>query len=149
MKLEDQLFELGRVLDDAARNLFNLTVGSSATLSHTSALFVIFIVSGLIFAVFSLAVMAATSIFAGCLTIWFLVLPFLLLFWDSYEYDWLTLLSNLHPTFVHSYFGLVHSYLDCYFLRGKQRKSWECTYVAFLLFKRMLMGKLAVTDYQC
>ncbi|XP_032784120.1 uncharacterized protein LOC116921867 isoform X2 [Daphnia magna] len=65
LKLEDQLSELGRVLDVAARNLFNLTVGTSATLSHTNAFFVIILLSGVIFTIFTITAMAASSIFTG------------------------------------------------------------------------------------
>jgi uncharacterized membrane protein len=69
LKLEDQLSELGRVVDDAARNLFNLTIGASTTLSHANALLVIFILSAVIFAIFSLTYFAASSVFTGYFTI--------------------------------------------------------------------------------
>jgi hypothetical protein len=67
--LEDQLSELARVVDDAARNLYNLTTGTSTTLSHANALLVIFILSAVIFAMFSLTYLAASSVFTGYLNI--------------------------------------------------------------------------------
>lgn len=74
LNLEEQLSELGRVVDDAARNLLNLTIGTSTTITHANALLVIFILSAVIFAIFSLTYLAASSVFPGYLNIGFCLL---------------------------------------------------------------------------
>lgn len=61
----EKLSELGRLVDDTARTFFNLTIGTSSSLTYGNALFVILAVSVAVLGGMVFLLMASNSVLSG------------------------------------------------------------------------------------